>query len=43
VLYRITRRELIRLDSTEGVPGRGYHHVVVEADDTDGRLLQAVA
>ena len=29
--------------STEGVPGRGYRHIVVEADDTDGRLLQAVA
>jgi hypothetical protein len=24
VLYRITRRGLLRLDSTEGVPGRGY-------------------
>lgn len=43
VLYRITRRDLIRLDSTEGVPGRGYRHVVVEAEDADGRLLQAVA
>ena len=43
VLYRITRRALIRLDSTEGVPGRGYRHIVVEADDTDGRRLQAVA
>ena len=26
VLYRITRRELLRLDSTEGVPGRHYRH-----------------
>jgi len=43
VLYRITRRELIRLDSTEGIPGAGYRHVMVEAEDTDGRLLQAVA
>jgi len=43
VLYRISRRELIRLDSTEGVPGRGYRHVVVEAEDIDRRLLQAVA
>ena len=24
VLYRITRRDLVRLDLTEGVPGRGY-------------------
>jgi gamma-glutamylcyclotransferase len=43
VLYRITRRDLIRLDSTEGVPGRGYRHLMVEADDVDGRPLQAVA
>jgi gamma-glutamylcyclotransferase len=42
VLYRITQRDLIRLDSTEGVPGRGYRHIIVEAQDTDGRLLQAV-
>ena len=27
VLYRITRRDLVRLDLTEGVPGRGYRHV----------------
>jgi gamma-glutamylcyclotransferase len=31
------------LDSTEGVPGQGYRHIVVEAEDTDGRLLNAVA
>jgi gamma-glutamylcyclotransferase len=43
VLYRITRRDLMRLDSTEGVPGRGYRHIVVEAEDTVGRLLNAVA
>ena len=42
VLYRITRRDLLRLDATEGVPGRGYRHVVVKAADNDGRLLQAV-
>lgn len=43
VLYRITRRDLVRLDSTEGVPGRGYRHVVVKASDDKGRLLDAVA
>jgi gamma-glutamylcyclotransferase (GGCT)/AIG2-like uncharacterized protein YtfP len=43
VLYRITRRDLIRLDSTEGVPGRGYRHVGVEAEDAAGRPLQAIA
>ncbi len=42
VLYRIVRRDLLRLDATEGVPGRGYRHVAVEAADNDGRLLQAV-
>jgi len=42
VLYRITKRDLIRLDSTEGVPGRGYRHVVVEAEDRNGRVIAAV-
>jgi cation transport regulator ChaC len=43
VLYRITRRELLRLDSSEGVPGRHYRHVVVPAEDTDGNTVTAVA
>jgi gamma-glutamylcyclotransferase len=43
VLYRIIQRDLIRLDSTEGVPGRGYRHVPVEAEDAAGRPLQAIA
>jgi gamma-glutamylcyclotransferase len=42
VLYRITRRDLVRLDATEGVPGLGYRHVEVEAQDRDGRLVQTV-
>jgi cation transport regulator ChaC len=43
VCYRITRRELLRLDSTEGVPGRrGYRHVSVLAEDGSGRLLPAI-
>ena len=42
VLYRITRRELLRLDSTEGVPGRHYRHVLVSAEDTDGNIVTAV-
>jgi gamma-glutamylcyclotransferase len=42
VLYRITRRELMHLDSTEGVPGRGYRHIIVEAEDTERRHVQAV-
>ncbi len=42
VLYRITRRELLRLDFTEGVPGRNYRHVLVSAEDTDGNIIPAV-
>jgi hypothetical protein len=42
VLYRITRRDLMRLDSTEGVPGRGYQHIAVEVEDLDGELLPAI-
>jgi hypothetical protein len=33
---------LLRLDSTEGVPGRGYRHVEIEAEDRDGRVVQVV-
>jgi gamma-glutamylcyclotransferase len=43
VLYRITRRDLLRLDATEGVPGQGYRHIEIEAEDADGRRLRAVA
>jgi cation transport regulator ChaC len=42
VLYRITRRDLLRLDSTEGVPGRGYRHFIVEVEGADGRRVRAV-
>jgi cation transport regulator ChaC len=42
VLYRITRRDLMRLDSTEEVPGRGYRHIVVEVEDGGSQLLPAV-
>jgi len=43
VLYKISRRDLLRLDSTEGVPGRGYRPKQFEAEDRDGRPLVAVA
>jgi gamma-glutamylcyclotransferase len=43
VLHRITRRDLLRLDSTEGVPGQGYRHIEVAARDAEGRLYRAVA
>jgi cation transport regulator ChaC len=42
VLYRITRRELLRLDATEGVPGRNYRHVLVPVEDGDGNVVSAV-
>ncbi len=42
VLYLITRAGLVHLDSTEGVPGRRYRHLWVEAEDTDGNRLPAV-
>ncbi len=42
VLYLITRRELLHLDHTEGVPGRHYRHVLVSAEDTDGNIVSAV-
>jgi cation transport regulator ChaC len=42
VLYRITRRELLHLDFTEGVPGRHYRHVLVSAEDMDGNVVTAV-
>ncbi|HTI84031.1 MAG TPA: gamma-glutamylcyclotransferase family protein [Acetobacteraceae bacterium] len=42
VLYRITRRELLRLDSTEGVPGRNYRHILVPVEDANGNMVTAV-
>ena len=43
VIYRITRRDLLRLNSTEGIPGGGYQPVVLDALDQDGNRLAAVA
>ena len=43
VLYKVTRRDLLRLDATEGVPGLGYRPQRFEAEDQDGQLLSAVA
>ncbi len=43
VAYRITRRDLLRLDASEGVPGRGYRHVTVTVEIEDGRAIEAVA
>ncbi len=43
VVYRISRRDLMRLDLTEGVPGRGYRHMTVTVEADDGQLLDAIA
>lgn len=42
VLYRITRRDLLHLDSTEGVPGCRYRHLWIDAKDIGGRPLGAM-
>jgi hypothetical protein len=42
VLYRITRRDLLRVDSTEGVPGRGYRHFEIDVEDRNRRVIRAV-
>ena len=42
VLYKLTRRKLARLDSTEGVPGRRYRHLWTEAEDSAGQRIPAV-
>lgn len=42
VLYKITRRDLVWLDSTEGVPGQRYRQLWANAEDADGRPLDVV-
>jgi len=42
VLYLLKRRDLIRLDASEGVPGRRYRHLWIKAEDRNGRPIQAV-
>jgi cation transport regulator ChaC len=42
VLYRITRRDLVHLDATEGVPGKRYWQLWLDAEDIEGQLVQAV-
>lgn len=41
VLYRITRAGLLRLDATEGVPGRRYRHLELDVRDQSGATLRA--
>ena len=42
-LYRITRRDLVRLNASEGVPGRGYRPVLLEVEDDGGQTVEAFA
>lgn len=42
VLYKITRAGLLHLDSTEGVPGRRYRPIWLQAEDINGDPLTAV-
>jgi cation transport regulator ChaC len=40
VLYKITRRDLVRLDATEGVPWWRYRPLWLDAEDICGTALQ---
>lgn len=42
VLYKITRADLVRLDSSEGVPGKRYRHLWEDIEDVDGQSVPAV-
>src|SRR5262249_43863269 len=42
VLYKLTRRDLLRLDASEGVPGRRYCPIWLDAEDISGSKLNAV-
>lgn len=42
VLYRITRRDLVRLDATEGIPWSRYRALWLDAEDIGGNPLPAV-
>jgi len=41
VLYRITRRDLVRLNASEGIPGWRYKPIQLQAEDIDGNGLTA--
>ena len=43
VLYQISRRELVRLSASEGVPGRRYQPRWFSAEDCQGNPLNAIA
>ena len=41
VLYKISRRDLVRLEATEGVPWGGYRPHWLDAEDMSGAVLRA--
>jgi AIG2-like family len=41
VLYRLTRRDLVRLDATEGIPWSWYR-LWLDAEDIDGHPFRAM-
>ena len=41
VLYKITRRDLVRLEATEGVPWWRYRPLWLDAEDLGGTVLKA--
>ena len=43
VLYKLTRRDLVRLDATEGIPWSAYRPRWLDAEDIEGSLFQATA
>ncbi|MBC8242008.1 MAG: gamma-glutamylcyclotransferase [Alphaproteobacteria bacterium] len=42
VLYRISRRELVRLNVSEGIPGRRYRPLWLAAEDSGGNPVNSV-
>ena len=42
VLYAITRRDLVRLDASEGIPWSRYRQIWLDAEDAEGNTLRAV-
>ena len=43
VLYRITRRDLVRLNASEGIPGWRYKPIDLTAEDARGNPISVVA
>jgi cation transport regulator ChaC len=42
VLYRLTRRDLVRLDATEGIPWSWYRPLWLDAEDINGHPFRAM-